>query len=74
MTNNSSGDWTWICDMCRIELTVEWDDELEQDIGLPAFTAPLPGRVINICDDCAQNRGSHELTELAHTIVDSQGM
>ncbi|TDP28053.1 hypothetical protein DFR75_11920 [Nocardia ignorata] len=54
-----------------METTPDWDEELEQDIGLPAFAAPLAGRVINICDECAADRGPHELTDLAYTIAES---
>lgn len=62
-----------MCDECPVDLTVERDEVLEQDIGLPTFTAALPGRVNSICDGCAQDRGSHELTELAHTVAESWG-
>ncbi|MFG1768992.1 hypothetical protein ACGFIX_05440 [Nocardia salmonicida] len=73
MTNNTNRHEAWPCDACNFETTIEWDEELEQDVGLPAFTAPVDGRVINICDECADGRGPHELTELAQVIAESPG-
>lgn len=73
MTNDTDRHAVWTCDVCQMESNIEWDEELEQDVGLPAFAAPVDGRLINICDECADNRGPHELTDLAHAIVASAG-
>lgn len=71
MADNADSDWTWTCNLCQVNTTTEWDDELEQDIGLPAFAAPFSDRVINICDAYAGIRGPHELTELARTLAEN---
>ncbi|MBF6216171.1 hypothetical protein IU487_34830 [Nocardia puris] len=70
MTNDTD-EQAWACDVCQLETTIEWDEELEQDTGLPAFAAPLDGRMINICDKCAGDRGPHELTDLAYAIAEN---
>ncbi|GEM29099.1 hypothetical protein NN3_01060 [Nocardia neocaledoniensis NBRC 108232] len=71
MTNDIDRQEFWACDVCQVETSIEWDEELEQDVGLPAFAAPWDGRVINICDQCAGDRGPHELTDLAYIIAES---
>ncbi|MFE7720821.1 hypothetical protein ACFU44_17455 [Nocardia rhizosphaerihabitans] len=31
-----AGDWIWLRDMCQVDVTIEWDEAVEQDIGQPS--------------------------------------
>ena len=33
MADNADSDWTWTCNLCQVNTTTEWDDELEHFQG-----------------------------------------
>jgi hypothetical protein len=59
-------DDSWTCSVCRTDQSVSWDDELEQDVGLPAFVGVSDsGAKVAICDACTPGADPHQLMAFA---------
>ncbi|CAM4521266.1 hypothetical protein NONI108955_41875 [Nocardia ninae] len=43
----------WRCAECGHVDTIEWDDELEQTVGLPDVVAGDNGEVTLLCSECS---------------------
>lgn len=55
---------TWTCTSCHVMQTLEWDDDLEQEVGLPASSGQTEdGDEYAVCDGCAAGRDPEDLRE-----------